>query len=172
MALSAFKALGGYDAAIREWNAKATANKTFADFCPYIKREFMKRTKHDKVTAKSVGRGIANQAKEDENIPSTADQATWALAEVASVMQSASEKQMEKLMEMFMKSLEEMIKISPNLTPNSNPTRCNHHQNFTPCPHCSLKHKDHAGCWELEAKKDKRPANWKPAAKRKPQASS
>lgn len=114
VALSAFEALGEYDAAICKWNAKATADKTFANFCPYIQCEFTKRTKHDKATAKSIGFGIANQVKEDENVPSNANQAAWALAEVASVMQSASEKKMENLMEMFMKLLEAMAKNSRN----------------------------------------------------------
>ena len=159
MALSAFEALGDYDAAVHKWNAKATADKMFANFHPYIQHEFTKRTKHDKAIAKSVGHGIANQAKEDENVPSNANQAACALTEVASVMQSALEKQMEKLMRMFMKSLKAMAKNSPNPTPNPNPTGHSHCQNYTSCPHCSFKHKNPARCWELEANKDKGPAN-------------
>ena len=64
----------------------------------YIQHEFTKRTKHDKATAKSVGRGIANEVKEEADVPSEAEQAAWALAEVANMMQTASEKQMEKMM--------------------------------------------------------------------------
>jgi hypothetical protein len=41
--------------------------------------------------AKSVGKSIANQVKEEEDIPSEADQAAWALAKVASMMQAAKE---------------------------------------------------------------------------------
>ncbi|KAL7483889.1 hypothetical protein ACHAW6_009529 [Cyclotella cf. meneghiniana] len=63
VALSAFEASGEYDAVIHKWNAKATADKTFSNFCPYIQCKFTKCTKHNKATAKSVGRGIANQIK-------------------------------------------------------------------------------------------------------------
>ena len=47
-----------------------------------------------------MGRSIANAATEETNVPSEAKQAAWALAKVANVMQTASEKQMEKMVEM------------------------------------------------------------------------
>jgi hypothetical protein len=33
-------------------------------------------------------------------------------------------------------------------------------------PACEFRHAKPVKCWELEANKSKRPANWKPAAKR------
>ena len=58
--MSAFKATGKYDAQIREFEAKATTNKTFDRVRPFIVKEFAKRSKQNKTTAKSVGFGIAN----------------------------------------------------------------------------------------------------------------
>ena len=125
MDLAAFQASGEYDAAIRDWEAKPVADKTFKNFRPFIQREFTKRVKHDKTSAQSVGKGIANQAREDNDTPSEADQAAWALAEVASVMQAAQDKQMEKLMELFTKSMEAMKNSSsPAPAPAPAPGPC------------------------------------------------
>ena len=66
-ALTAFETSGEYDASIREWKAKPAADQTFDNFRPFIQREFTKKTKHDKTTAKSVGQGIANHTKIKDN---------------------------------------------------------------------------------------------------------
>ncbi|KAL7475762.1 hypothetical protein ACHAW6_001664, partial [Cyclotella cf. meneghiniana] len=75
IAMAAFQASGNYDAALCYWEAKPVADKTFANFRPFIQREFTKHIKHDKTTAKSVGKGIANQVCKDDDSPSEADQA-------------------------------------------------------------------------------------------------
>ena len=169
-ALTAFETSGEYDASIREWKAKPAADQTFDNFRPFIQREFTKKTKHDKTTAKSVGRGIANHAKIEEqtdDVPSDADQAAWALAEVASVMQAASEKQMERLIKMFTKSMEAMNKNIPSPTPAPTPApRGTGRQRGEKCPHCNVRHRNHDDCWDLDKNKSKRPANYKPAAQR------
>eukprot|EP00804_Cyclotella_cryptica_P022255 CCRYP_017925-RA/>CCRYP_017925-RA protein AED:0.39 eAED:0.39 QI:0/-1/0/1/-1/1/1/0/386 len=167
VALAAFQASGEYDAAIRDWETKPVADKTFKHFRPFIQREFTKRVKHDKTSAKSVGKGIANQAREEDDTPSEADQAAWALAEVASVMQAAQDKQMEKLLELFTKSMEAMKKVNspaPTQTPSGGGGGT---RTMKPtCPHCNIRHLNHDDCWDLEKNKAKRPANYKPAAQR------
>ncbi|KAL7482484.1 hypothetical protein ACHAW6_008159 [Cyclotella cf. meneghiniana] len=84
IALASFQALGEYDASIHDWEAKPAHNKMFTNFRPFIQREF----------TNPLGKAFFNQAQEKDS-PSEADQAAWALAEVASIMQAALEKQME-----------------------------------------------------------------------------
>lgn len=164
IALTSFQALGEYDASIHDWEAKPAHNKMFTNFHPFIQHEFTKSIKSNNTSVKSIGKGIVNQAQEKDS-PSEADQAAWALAEVASVMQAALEKQMEKLMELLTKSMETMTKTSPNPTPT--PGGGGNRRNRIACKHCGIKHLDPDSFWELEKNKNKRPANWKPAAERK-----
>lgn len=171
--LFAFKALGKNDALIHEWNARVAIDKTFENFCQFVQHKLTKRMKHDKVTSMSVGCGIANQAKikeEQDDASVKANQAAWALAEVASVMQAALEKQIKKLIEMFTKSFEAMNKNIPSPNPNLCGNRA--HGQHSACKHCGLKHHDPDSFWELKSNKDKHPANWKPMADHKLKSSS
>ncbi|KAL7501789.1 hypothetical protein ACHAXN_000119, partial [Cyclotella atomus] len=58
--LTHFKADGDFEAALREWEAQAKNAKTFAKFRVFIQKEFANRKKNNKMTAGSVGKGIAN----------------------------------------------------------------------------------------------------------------
>jgi hypothetical protein len=59
--LARIKSMGKYDNAVREWDNKPAADKTFANFRPFITLEFTKRNKSQD-TAKNAGFGIANSA--------------------------------------------------------------------------------------------------------------
>jgi hypothetical protein len=65
-AVSTYQTSGQFDAAMREWHAKLSANKTFPNFCVYIQTEFTTMVKRNRSTAGSVGKGIANKATEDK----------------------------------------------------------------------------------------------------------
>ena len=162
-ALCWFQQSGEFDNAIREWHLKAAAGKTFTAFRVFIQKEFAKRQKRDKQTAKATGRGIANNVM-GHDIPTEAEINAMAMAEFVNAVTTNTNAQMEKMMEMFTKSLETM---SNNKQPDKKTT-------FTrqPCPHCKLRHPNPDGCWELEKNAASRPKTWKPVAERKKQKES
>ena len=85
-------------------SGKPSPDRTFANFRIFRQKAFTDRNKHNKSTAQSTGRGIANSAtdatmeKVDE-----AEAAALAIAEVAMVMQSNQEKQFKQMMEISKK---------------------------------------------------------------------
>ena len=144
LAMSAFKAIGEYDAQIREFEAKATADKTFDWFRPFIVNKFAKRSKQNKTKAKSVSFGIADSAVAtdipDEDIQ--AAEAAWAITKVANALQAAQDKQNECMMDMFKQMMatlgnKKQATTAPNPNPG-NPTNTGSHHK--PCKHCNLKH--------------------------------
>ena len=167
-ALATFEASGEFEPSIREWKAKPVANRTFTNFRIFMQKAFTDRNKHNKSTAQSTGRGIANSAtdatmgKVDE-----AEAAALAIAEVAMVMQSNQEKQFKQMMEMFKELMQANVPGAPSQA--SVPTQSKQRKG---CPHCKRPHAKPEKCWELDANKADRPANWKPAAERQPKAQS
>eukprot|EP00804_Cyclotella_cryptica_P025977 CCRYP_002794-RA/>CCRYP_002794-RA protein AED:0.40 eAED:0.40 QI:0/0/0/1/0/0.5/2/0/349 len=148
-----FQHSGEFDYALDNWEAKPAAQKTFSNFWVFIQKEFAKRTKRDKQTAKSVGRGIANAAAEQDN-----ELNALAMAEFVNAVMTQSNAQMEKMMEMFKTSLESL---------SSKQSGGEARQTHPKCPHCKLRHPKPDDCWELEKNASKRPTNWKPVAERK-----
>ena len=173
IALTSFKSSGEYDAALREWDQRTAADKTFKDFRKIIVDEFTKHERRNKSTAKSVKFGIANQATEEARLREAeqADAATYAIAEALQsaqqkqleAMQAAQAKQTENMMEMFKTMMKTMGSNAPLPTTTPAPTNPPRRDK---CPACGFRHAKPAECWELEANKSKRPANWKPAAER------
>eukprot|EP01082_Thalassiosira_pseudonana_P009571 g8616.t1 g8616 contig3:500456-501555(+) len=159
---------GEFEPSIHEWKAKPVADRTFTNFRIFMQKAFTDRNKHNKSTAQSTGRGIANSAtdatmgKVDE-----AEAAALAIAEVAMVMQSNQEKQFQQMMEMFKEFMHTNVPGAPSQA--SVPTQSKQRK---VCPHCKRPHVKPDKCWELEANKADRPANWKPAAERQPKAQS
>jgi hypothetical protein len=82
------------------------------------------------------------------------------IAKVANVLQAQNAEQMKNMMAMFKKLLASASAQAPVTPPVINPpkTSC---QPRTECPHCNKKHINHDKCWELDANKALRPANWK-----------
>ena len=170
-AVSTYQTSGQFDAAMREWHAKLPADKTFPNFRMYIQTEFTKMVKRNRSTAGSVGKGIANKAKEmvlDSGATSNfvqsgekysdAEAQAMVIAEVANVLQAQNAEQMKHMMAMF----EKLISSMPTtVTPAAVPPPKTPRQPRNECPHCKKKHVNHDKCWELDANKALRPANWK-----------
>jgi len=158
-ALATFQASGEFEPALRDWEAKPTADQTFVNFRVFIQKEFGKQHKQNKTTAKSVGYGIANSItdKEVEQIEQLEAQALF-VAELANSMQEQSQKQFKEMMEVFKATFE---KNSPSATNPKNP-KSGADKKKKKCPHCGIEvyHKPEA-CFELEANASKRPAGWK-----------
>jgi hypothetical protein len=136
-----------------------------------MQKAFANQKKHDKTTAKSAGRGIANSAT-DERLDKVdeAEAAALAIAEVAMVMQSNQEKQFEQIMKLFKEVMQTNVPGgAPLQAPAPAPTQTKPRK---VCPHCKCPHSKPEKCWELEANASARPANWKPAAERQSRAQS
>ncbi len=110
--------------------------------------------KWNRSTAGAIRKGIVNKATE-EKFSDTKAQA-MVIAEVANVLQAQNAEQMKNMMAMFEKLLASAqapavpVVAAPPKTPR---------QPHKECPHC--KHANHEKCWELDANKALRPANWK-----------
>jgi len=167
-ALSTFESAGEFEPSIREWKAKPAIDRTFPNFRIYMQKAFADRKKHDKTTAKSAGRGIANSAT-DEKVDE-AEAAALAIAEVAMVMQSNQEKQFKQMIDLFKEVMKSNVPGgAPLQAPAPAPTQPKQRK---VCPHCKRPHSKPEKCWELEANAADRPANWKPAAERQFRAQS
>ena len=157
-AVSTYQTSGQFDAAMREWHAKLSADKTFSNFRVYIQTEYTKMVKWNRSTAGSVGKGIVNEVT--ENKLSDAEAQAMVIAEVANVLQAQNAEQMKNMMAMFEKLLTAQAPIVPVVdNPPKTPKRPR--QPRAECPHCSKKHVNHDKCWELDSNKALRPANWK-----------
>ncbi len=112
--------------------------------------------KWNRSTAGAVGEGIANKATEEKF--SDAKAQAMVIAEVANVLQAQNAEQMKNMIAMFEKLLASAqapavpVVAAPPKTPR---------QLHKKCPHCGKKHAKHEKCWELDANKALRPANWK-----------
>jgi hypothetical protein len=112
--------------------------------------------KRNRSTAGSVGKGIANKATEEKI--SDAEAQAMVIVEVANVLQAQNAEQMKNMMAMF----EKLISSMPTtVTPAAVPPPKTPRQPRNECPHCKKKHVNHDKCWELDANKALRPANWK-----------
>jgi hypothetical protein len=162
-AVSTYQISGQFDAAIQEWHAMMLANKTFPNFCVYIQNKYTKQVKRNRLTAGSVGKGIANKATEvPEKKFLDAEAQAMVIAEVANVLQAQNKQQMKNMMSMFKKLLTSMQSSAMPVAviPPKTPTNC---QPGMGCPHCNKKHHNHKKCWKLNANKASRPENWKSA---------
>jgi hypothetical protein len=159
-AVSTYQISGQFDTAMQEWHAKMLADKTFPNFQVHIQNEYTKQVKRNRLTAGSVGKGIANKAMEEKILDAEAQ--AMVIAEVANVLQAQNEQQMKNMMSMFEKLLTSMQPSAMPLTtiPPKAPTN---RPPCTECPHCNKKHRNHDKCWELDVNKTARPGNWKAA---------
>lgn len=63
--VATFQTSGQFDPAMCEWNARPLIERTFSKFRTFIQSEYTKQVKQNRSTAGSVGKGIANKAKEE-----------------------------------------------------------------------------------------------------------
>ena len=163
IALFYLKATGEFDAAVREWEAKPAASKTWANIKTFISTEYAKENKQNKLTAKQFkANAIDKQAETTE--------------ELIAALTEAHTKQMETLIKSTTETMKEMMLL---LKDNKNPNNSNKltdeekkkkreekHKKYNEapiCKHCAKKHptKAEEDYWELEKNKESRPSNWK-----------
>ena len=159
------KATGEFDAAVRDWEAKPAADKTWANIKTFISAEYTKENKQNKLTAKQFkANAIDEQAEATE--------------ELIAALTEAHTKQMETLIKSTTDTMKEMMLLLKDNKSTNNSTKLTDEEkkkkrdekrkkyNDAPiCKHCGKKHptKAEEDCWELEKNKDSRPSNWKSA---------
>ena len=163
MALYFFKLSGEFDAAIREWENKPVADKTWNNIKTFISAEYAKENKKNKLTAKQFK---ANMIEEQ----------AAAMEELIANIKEAHTHQMETLTKSStdtMKEMMQLLKDGKNSTTNSEAAKAEKQdkqeerrkklENTPACKHCGKKHpsKKKDKCWELEANKSSRLNNWK-----------
>ena len=164
MALYYFKASGEFDAAVREWENKAAADKTWVNIKSFISKEYARENKQNKLTAKQFK---ANVIEEQAAVTE----------ELIATLTENHTRQMENLIKSTTEAMKEMMQLikNNNGTP-TNPTKATDEEkkkkrderrkkyNEAPiCTHCGKKHpsKKEDECWELEKNKASRPDGWK-----------
>ena len=163
MALFYLKATGEFDAAVREWENKPTADKTWQNIKTFISTEYARENKQTNLTAKNF---TANMIQEQAE----------ATEELIAALTEKHTEQMETLIKSTTEAMKEMMALIKNdkkeTSGQSNDEKKKKREerrkkyNDAPvCKHCSKKHpaKAEDECWELEKNKDSRPANWKSA---------
>jgi hypothetical protein len=162
IALFHLKATGEFDPAVREWEAKLAADKTWANIKTFITAEYAKENKQNKLSAKHFK---ANAIQEQAEITE----------EIIANLTEAHTRQMETLVKTTTEAMKEMMLLlkNNNNTPNGKATdeekkkrreEKKKKYNDTPvCKNCGKKHPSKAEdeCWELEKNKASRPASWK-----------
>ena len=165
MALYYLKSTGEYDAAVREWEAKPVATRTWANIKLFMSAEYAKENKQNKQTAKQMkANAIEEQAEATE--------------ELIANLTEAHTRQIESLIKANTEAMKEMMSLvkDKTITP-TNPTNQTSEEkkkkreekqkkflNAPVCKHCGKKHpsKKEDECWELDKNAASRPASWKP----------
>jgi hypothetical protein len=165
MALYYLKSTGEYDAAVREWEAKPVAIRTWANIKLFMSAEYAKENKQNKQTAKQMkANAIEEQAEATE--------------ELIANLTEAHTRQIESLIKANTEAMKEMMSLvkDKTITP-TNPTNQTSEEkkkkreekqkkflNAPVCKHCGKKHpsKKEDECWELDKNAASRPASWKP----------
>jgi hypothetical protein len=164
MALHYLKASGEFDAAVRKWENKSAANKTWLHIKTFIATEYAHKNKQNKLTAKQFKANLIEQQAE-------------ATEELIATLTKNHTRQMETLIKSTTNAMREMMQlIKSNATTPTYPIKLmdkerkkKHDEkrkkyNEAPvCTHCGKKHpsKKENDCWELEKNKASRPDNWK-----------
>ena len=164
MALFYLKATGKFDAAIREWEAKPAADKTWVNIKNFISTEYAKENKQNKLTAKQFkANAIEEQAEATE--------------ELINALAENRMNQMEAVIHSMTEAMKEMMTLVK--MDNKNPTNTNNITNEKKtnwqkrlkrfrdapvCKHCNRKHpnQQESECWELKSNAKSRPTWWRP----------
>jgi len=110
MALYYLKKTGEYDAAVREWEAKPAANRTWSNIKIFMAAEYAKENKQNKQTAKQLkANAIEEQAE--------------AIEELIANLMEAHTRQIESLIKANTEAMKEMMSLvkEKNIAP-TNPT--------------------------------------------------
>ena len=163
MALYYLKASGEFEAAVREWENKPAAEKTWTNVKTFIATEYARENKQSKLTAKQFKTNLIQEQAE-------------ATEELIATLTENHTRQMETLIKSTTDAMREMMQlIKSNSTTPTNPTKLSDEERkkrredrrkryieAPVCTHCGKKHpaKKEDQCWELEKNKASRPANW------------
>ena len=165
MALYYLKSTGEYDAAVREWETKPVATRTWANIKIFMSAEYAKENKQNKQTAKQMkANAIEEQAEATE--------------ELIANLTEAHTRQIESLIKANTEAMKEMMSLVKDrtITPTSSTNQTSEEKkkkreekqkkflNAPICKHCGKKHpsKKEDECWELDKNAASRPASWKP----------
>ena len=165
MALYYLKSTGEYDAAVREWETKPVATRTWANIKIFMSAEYAKENKQNKQTAKQMkANAIEEQAEATE--------------ELIANLTEAHTRQIESLIKANTEAMKEMMSLVKDrtITPTSSTNQTSEEKkkkreekqkkflNAPICKHCGKKHpsKKEDECWELVKNAASRPASWKP----------
>ncbi len=164
MALYHFKASGKFDAAVREWENKLAADKTWANIKTFISAEYARKNKQNKLTAKQFK---ANAMEEQAE----------AMEERIATMTENHTRQIEAPIKSTMEAMKEMMQLIKNqtTTPTISTKTLDEEKkkkrdekqkiyNEAPvCTHCGREHphKKEDKCWQLEKNKASCPNDWK-----------
>jgi hypothetical protein len=163
MALFYLKTTGEFNAAIRKWEAKPEADKTWANIKSFISMEYANENKQNKLTA--------HQFKVN-----AIDEQVEATEELIHALTENHKQQMEALICSTTEAMKEMmalVKENNKDTNNGNneakekKTKCQEKQkkyrDAPVCKHCNRKHpnQQESECWELKSNANSRPTWWK-----------
>ena len=163
MALYYLKATGEFDAAVREWENKPAADKTWINIKTFISTEYARENKQNKLTAKNFKANMIQEQAEatEELIAALTEKHT---EQMESLIKSTTEA-MKEMMALIKNDKKEPSGQSNDEKKKKREERRKKYNDAPVCKHCSKKHpaKAEDECWELEKNKDSRPANWKSA---------
>ena len=161
IALFHLKATGEFDPAVREWEAKPAADKTWANIKTFIAAEYSRENKQNKMSAKHFkANAMQEQAEATEDL-------------IANLTE-AHTRQMETLVKTTTEAMKEMmLLLKDNKTPTNKATdeekkkkreeKRKKYNDAPVCKNCGKKHPSKAEdeCWELDKNKASRPSTWK-----------
>jgi protein-tyrosine-phosphatase len=163
MALYYLKALGEFDAAVRDWENRPAGQKTWQSIKTFISAEHAKENKQNKLTAKNFKANMIEEQAE-------------ATEELIAALTEKHTQQIENLIKSNTEAMKQMISLIKNNKKEpgdkqqpdeeKKKKREERRQRFNDapiCKHCGKKHptKKEDECWELETNNASRPANWK-----------
>jgi hypothetical protein len=164
MALYYLKASGEFDAAVREWENKATADKTWINIKTFIATEYARENKQNKLTAKQFRANlIEDQAEATEELIATLTENHTRQMEALIKSTSDAMKEMMQLVKSNTNTQKNPNKLSDDEKKKKGEERRKKYNEAPICTHCGRKHptKKEEDCWELEKNKASRPDNWK-----------
>ena len=161
IALFHLKATGEFDPAVREWEAKPAAEKTWANIKTFISAEYAKENKQNNLSAKQFR---ANAIQETAEVTE----------ELIATLTEAHTRQMETLVKSTTEAMKEMmLLLKESKAPEQKTTneekkkkrdeKRKRYNDAPVCKNCGKKHPSKAEdeCWELEKNKASRPSGWK-----------
>ena len=164
MALYYLKASGEFDAAVREWENKATADKTWINIKTFIATEYARENKQNKLTAKQFRANlIEDQAEATEELIATLTENHTRQMEALIKSTSDAMKEMMQLVKSNTNTQKNPNKLSDDEKKKKGEERRKKYNEAPICTHCGRKHptKKEEDCWELEKNKASRPSYWK-----------